>query len=90
MEPVLHSGFISPKHTQEFRFGNDRPIPSFHRKANKKQLIVGKGVSFSCSAAPGSELTPNLTPNPTPLLRTSDHRPGFAHLEHLDQEYLSR
>ncbi|KAK2841324.1 hypothetical protein Q7C36_012903 [Tachysurus vachellii] len=37
-------------------------FPASTGRQNKKQLIVGKGVSFLCSPATGTELTPNLTP----------------------------
>ncbi|KAF4072514.1 hypothetical protein AMELA_G00263790 [Ameiurus melas] len=51
-------------------------FPASTGRQNKKQLIVGKGVSFSCSPATGTELTPNIS---TPFLQTSSGCDGTLH-----------
>ncbi|KAL6459162.1 hypothetical protein MHYP_G00326340 [Metynnis hypsauchen] len=52
MEPVLLSTFISSKHTQEFRFGNDRPESLLPQEDGiKRTSSTTKAFHFS-SVAP--------------------------------------
>ena len=52
---VQERGFISAKHSQEFRFGIVHPIPAFHRKlCIKSNWKTPKDISFVASRLTGS------------------------------------
>lgn len=52
---VQAKGFISGKHSQEFRFGIVHPIPAFHRKpCIKSNRKTPKDISFVASRLTGS------------------------------------
>ncbi|KAL7884710.1 hypothetical protein AOLI_G00074800 [Acnodon oligacanthus] len=63
MEPVLLSTFISSKHTQEFRFGNDRPESLLPQEDGiKRTSSTTKAFHFS-SFAPRNAEPPGQTFN---------------------------